>query len=111
LDGDVSIAVCTEHQLVLLDEVLLEHLDYLHGDDQGNGDHGVEEDEIGQELNETIQRDPVARPVYVRVLFLVSLAVDTVEHCTDQAESHLDEQDYAQDIVYLYLNLRHLDRL
>lgn len=35
------------HKLVIVDEIALSHFDDFDGDDQGDGDHGVHEDEIG----------------------------------------------------------------
>lgn len=57
LHGHIAISILAEHELVLLDEIFLEYFDDLHRYYQRNGDHGVEQDEVGQELDEAIHGD------------------------------------------------------
>lgn len=46
----------TIHKLVMIDKVFLEHLDNLDGDYEGDGYHGIEQDHIGEEGNNRVDR-------------------------------------------------------
>lgn len=95
MDGDVLVPEVAEHELVLLDEILLEHLDDFHGDDEGDGDHGVHEHEVGEEGDEAIDSHAVGGPVDVAVRLLVVASGDAVPDCAHDAQHYLDCQDNA----------------
>lgn len=54
------LSVLAEHELILVDEVALSHFDYFHGDDERDGYHGVDEDKIGEQLDDPFLSGGVA---------------------------------------------------
>lgn len=59
-------SVVTVHELVVIDEVALRHLDYFNGDNQRNWDHGVDEYEIGEKVQNSIN-DRLVAPLDVSI--------------------------------------------
>ena len=97
-----------EHELVVVYEVGLRHLDNLDGDDERDGDHGVEEDQVGAEDEEPIADGGVVFPGYVGMGSGFGCDEVAVEYSEDHAEDDLEEQDEAEDEVDFPLDLRHL---
>lgn len=98
----------TVHELVIIYEVGLRHLDDFDGDDEWNRDHGIEQDQIGAEHEETIPYGRMWPPEDISISFSVILEEVSIERAKDDAENNLEGQDKAQNVVNFLLNLRHL---
>jgi hypothetical protein len=83
------------HELVLVDENRLGHLDDFEGNDEGNRNHGVDEDKIGAEDEGSIPTNCVAGPGDVLVTVLVVANENTVQNGYDYAEDNLQQQNEA----------------
>lgn len=98
----------TIHKLVIIDEVGLRHLYDFDRDDERDGDHGIEQDQIGAEHEETIAYGRMRSPEDVSISVGVILEKVTVECAKDDTKNNLESQDEAQNVVYFLLDLRHL---
>lgn len=59
-DLSSSLTNLTVHELIVIDEIALGHFDNLYRNDQRDGNHGVDEYEIGKEMEDSINGSRIA---------------------------------------------------
>lgn len=60
------------------------HLDHLDRHYQGNWDHGVDEDQIGEEDKDTIHWGGVGWPVNVEESSLIGVSEGAIQNCDNE---------------------------
>lgn len=83
----------TEHEFVIVDEVLLDQLDYLDRNDQRNRDHRVYQHEICEEDNDRVHWRRVLSPVDVVIGIDRLVSKYSITNRSHNAENNLNQQD------------------
>ena len=92
MNRDILIPKSRVHHLILLDKILLKHLDDFHGDNQRDRNHCIEQDKIGEEDKKTIKMYAKIRPVDVifRSRHLVVASEDRVCNPSEKTDQYLE---------------------
>jgi len=98
----------TEHKLIIVNKVLLKELNYLNEYNKWDGNHGIDEDKISKKYDNGIHRCRVNGPVNVIIRLPVLVPEHPVADRSHDAEQYLDDEDYTQNVIHIFLHLRHL---
>ncbi len=100
----------TKHELIFIDEVLLNQFYHFNWYDQRNWDHGIDEDEICKENDDRVDWRWVRCPVDVVKIVFSLVSEDTVKNSDHHTEKDLNTKHDSQYVIDLVLDLRHFFR-